>query len=432
MRNLLTTYLPIGLAAAAAVAVATTGYAALQDRAGEPTLHHATRSPAELAELLARYDQLPPGLPRDVLAIEIDAVAAQRHATTSRLFWYTDLAEAEAAARSAHRPILALRMLGRLDEELSCANSRLFRTTLYANAGVSSFLRDNFVLYWSTERPVPRVTIDFGDGRKLERTTTGNSAHYVLDEDGAVLDVLPGVYAPARFTAELTESLALARRVHGLAPAARVAATVAYHTDGLAKEGAAFAVVGGRRYRRGSTSFSALDRAQEITTSKARMEIPDLQRIGMDVQSIPADDTAAWATIGRGLWQFPEEPRRGKPTPTWRLTALHILDDQSLALIVQLHNALPRSLRALVASQDQLAAMIARLELDLVADTARDELQLRPQIRARIIATGDLAFDHLNTWVYAEVFHTPRTDAWLGLLERAEFTGLPGDGVVAP
>ena len=31
---------------------------------------------------------------------------------------------------------------------------------------------------------MPTVTIDFGDGRKLERTLTGNSIHYILDFAG--------------------------------------------------------------------------------------------------------------------------------------------------------------------------------------------------------------------------------------------------------
>jgi hypothetical protein len=55
------------------------------------------------------------------------------------------------------------------------------------------------VLHWESVRPVPRVTIDFGDGRKLERTLTGNSAHYVLTSTGRPLDALPGLYSPAKF-----------------------------------------------------------------------------------------------------------------------------------------------------------------------------------------------------------------------------------------
>ncbi|MBS1118226.1 MAG: hypothetical protein H6Q90_454 [Deltaproteobacteria bacterium] len=429
MRNLLSSYLPLGVAAGCAVALAVTGYAALHEPAHPEPPHHSRRSPAELAELLARYDQLQPGLPRDVLALEVDMVAGQRYATSSRLYWYTDLAEAEAAARVEHRPILALRMLGRLDEDLSCANSRLFRTTLYANADVSRLLRDHFILYWSSERPVPHVTIDFGDGRRLERTTTGNSAHYVLDEEGHVLDVLPGLYAPARFRAELAASLELARRVHGLATSERIAATIAYHTEGLAKTHDAYQEVGGLRFNRDGRTFSELARAQEITASKASMERPDLKRIGIDPGSIAADDIAQWAAIGQRLWRLPGEPRRVRTAGVTPLTAFQIFDDQSLALIERLHNQLPRGL---VASRDQLAAMIARLELNVVADTARDELQLRAQIRSHIIEAGDLRFDSLNTWIYADVFHTPKTDPWLGLLGRTDFTGLPGDGVVMP
>jgi len=172
----------------------------------------AAGAPAQkkLDAMLVRYDGQPDGPAKETLAADIDTVAHQKYATVSRLYWHTTLASAKAAARDQGRPILHLRMLGRLDEELSCANSRLFRATLYSNQDVSRFLRDRFILYWSSERPVPRVTIDYGDGRTLERTTTGNSAHYVLDESGRVLDVLPGLYAPTAFRRELEGSLALA------------------------------------------------------------------------------------------------------------------------------------------------------------------------------------------------------------------------------
>src|SRR4029453_9263171 len=111
----------------------------------------------------------------------------------------TDLEQAKAEAARRGRPILSLRMLGKLTDEYSCANSRFFRTSLYSNKEISEFLRVNFVLHWQSVRPVPKVTIDFGDGRKLERTLTGNSAHYVLASDGTPLDVLPGLYSPLAF-----------------------------------------------------------------------------------------------------------------------------------------------------------------------------------------------------------------------------------------
>src|SRR5207342_2855111 len=129
----------------------------------------------------------------------IDQIGGQRTCTVSRLYWFTDLEKAKAEATRTHKPILSLRMLGKLTEEFSCANSRFFRTALYSNKEISDYLRDNFVLHWQSVRPVPKVTIDFGDGRKLERTLTGNSAHYVLASDGTPLDVLPGLYSPLAF-----------------------------------------------------------------------------------------------------------------------------------------------------------------------------------------------------------------------------------------
>ena len=65
----------------------------------------------------------------------------------------------------------------------------------------------------------------------------------------------------------------------------------------------------------------------------------------------------------------------------------------------------------------------------MVADSALNELQLRPQIHrdcSRIARPARSST--LNAWIYADVFHTPKTDAWLGLLPRTDFTGLPGDG----
>src|SRR5215204_5481362 len=71
------------------------------------------RSPAAAEALLAA------GVSGEVL----DKVCGVRDCADIRLFWYTDLEAAKAAARATGKPILSLRLLGRLDEEFSCANS---------------------------------------------------------------------------------------------------------------------------------------------------------------------------------------------------------------------------------------------------------------------------------------------------------------------
>ena len=89
------------------------------------------------------------------VANALDTVAMQKDAYTSHLYWYTDLDEAKKVAKSQNKPILTLRLLGNLNEEFSCANSRLFRAILYSNADISKYLRDNYILHWRSVRPAP-------------------------------------------------------------------------------------------------------------------------------------------------------------------------------------------------------------------------------------------------------------------------------------
>jgi hypothetical protein len=136
----------------------------------------------------------------------LDRICAQKDAHTSRLYWFTHLGSAIAEAERTRRPILSLRLLGRLDEELSCANSRFFRKLLYPEPRINQMLRRDFVLHWQSLRPVPKVTIDFGDGRRIERTLTGNSVHVVLDPRGRPVDALPGLMALDVFLEELAQA----------------------------------------------------------------------------------------------------------------------------------------------------------------------------------------------------------------------------------
>lgn len=141
----------------------------------------------------------------------LDAVCAQRDAHTSLLYWHTDLGAAIAEARRTQRPILSLRLLGRLDEELSCANSRFFRKSLYVDPAINTELRSRWVLHWRSVRPVPKVTIDFGGGRTMVKTLTGNSAHLVLDRDGRPVDALPGLFSAGVFARLLVRAHAMAQ-----------------------------------------------------------------------------------------------------------------------------------------------------------------------------------------------------------------------------
>jgi hypothetical protein len=202
---------------------------------------------------------------------ELDRLCAQKDAHTSMLFWFTDLAAASTEARRTNRPILSLRLLGRLDEELSCANSRFFRKLLYPSPQINQLLRDHFVLHWQCVRPVPKVTIDFGDGRRIEKTLTGNSVHVVLDPRGRPVDALPGLFAPGVF-----HGLLLKAHSYGLADPSQLAEL---HRRALAEPVP-------------SAAESRAMRASRLAATKHVVEFPVLRAVsplGIDGDSLEAD-----------------------------------------------------------------------------------------------------------------------------------------------
>jgi hypothetical protein len=197
---------------------------------------------------------------------ELDQLCAQIHAHTTLLYWFTDLDAAMAEARRTRRPILSLRLLGRLDEELSCANSRFFRRLLYPEPRINQLLRDRFVLHWQSVRAVPKVTIDFGDGRRMVRTLTGNSLHLVLDAYGRPVDALPGLLSPDVFRKLLV-------RAHALAVGDR-SNVVAGHDRALLEPVSAPRAPEPRAVE-----------ASKLAMSKHRVEAPILRGVSQDVDA---------------------------------------------------------------------------------------------------------------------------------------------------
>ena len=337
--------------------------------------------PRGLDRALEMYDNVEDDEARAALEPMVDRVAGQRGAVVSRLYWYTDLQQAQAAAAASHRPILSLRLLGKLTDEFSCANSRFFRTALYSNKHLSDYLRDHFVLHWQSVRPVPRVTIDFGDGRKIQRTVTGNSAHYVLDENGRPLDVLPGLYGPAAFQAwlERSEQFLLASKSGGVNPD-RLAE---YHARQIEEIDARFA-------HDAAAIAAAVTSPDELTdaqwTAIAALHAEDAALDGASVQVMRREHPDAFAA-GR------------------------------LAL----------SKRVV---EDPILQLVRTFESSLALDAVKNEYTLHRQAHQWFVAGQAPAdLDSLNQRVYAELFLTPSSDPWLGLAPAGVYTALEGDGI---
>jgi hypothetical protein len=360
------------------------------------------------------------------LCAALDAVGGQRDCRGSRLFWHTDFVEAKSEAQRTGRPILSLRLLGNLDEEFSCANSRFFRTTLYANKEVSDYLRDHFVLHWKSVRPVPRITIDMGDGRKIERTITGNSIHYVLDANGEVVDALPGLYGPRAFLAGLKNAEETALRTARVDAVARSGLLESFHLARLNDIN--------RRWANELRVVKA-DLMQRTTTASVVEQNPNALR----AMPLAEAKGAVEFPVLRSLTPRRAELERSTDEVLWaKIAALHhedaALDANSVSLIraktMNAHGAMRLALsKARV--EDPMLKTVQNLQRSIAEDTVRNEYTFHAKIHEWLATAGTpREVDALNRRVYAELFLTPDSDPWLGLVPADTFSALENGGLV--
>ena len=395
--------------------------------ATEPTLEELrSMGPSGLQVLMTRYAGeikrhiADPSLAQDEqwqrITAELDTVAQQKNSYISGLYWHTDIENAKKASAANGKPILSLRLLGKLTDEFSCANSRFFRTVLYSNAEVSAVLRNRFVLHWQSVRPVPTVTIDFGDGRKLERTLTGNSIHYILDSQGRPIDALPGLYGPQAFLRGLTNAETFFKSLAGKTD---------QHRNFMLS----------RYYDREHNRISA---AWTIDTEKIGGKKPE----GFDV--VPGENGQAPAlfiaplavtkaitetSILRAMTAATEQLGKITDEPAWRKIAkLHasdaVLDERSISLIKRQNPAL---------TDQEFAGLLQKFQELIALDTVRNEYLLHSKLYTWLVR-GPLRDDveKLNEQVYAKLFLTPGSDPWLGLFSTDVYTALDNGGVVKP
>ncbi|MBC7817851.1 MAG: hypothetical protein IAG10_13245 [Planctomycetaceae bacterium] len=328
--------------------------------------------------VLSRTD--PAALPRwKMLA---DTVAAQRDSHFSGLYWHTDLAAAQEVAKRENKPILSLRLLGNLTDELSCANSRFFRTTLYPHTAVRTLLAERFVLHWQSVRAVPIITIDFGDGRSIKRTITGNSLHLVLDARGRTVDVLPGLYGAGFFARVLQESESLAKRAADL---------------------------NNEQFGRELVKFHQ----QQLNNQEARWS-EDWQQLKADrVPKFGAElDDVAWAQLAQ------------------RYVADVALDGMAAAAVQAKQPAEVAGLIAKTKYVSETPAMkLARNLIPVIGqDTVKNEYNLHRQIHQWLAKAKAPGRDILVARIYNELFLSPLNDPWYGLSKPDVYSAVENDG----
>jgi hypothetical protein len=296
---------------------------------------------------------------------------------------------------------------------------------LYPDAAVSSYLREHYILYWQTVRPVPRVTIDFGDGRRIETTITGNSIHYVLDSEGQPLEALPGMSAPQPFLRWLTASADLAKNYTACAAENRAQLLRDYHRAQLEEASRNWDNDMLKASSQGERLIAGDGNALAVAS-------PVVAPASTYAQALKTNDPAG----GKPLL----EEAAGAAIDWKRLALLHqpdtVLDSASLRVIeTKEPTAWDSSVRAVSKSIMEAPALsgLMRLRRSLAEDVVYNEYVFHSQIHRWFMAGEATAnVDALNEKVYAELFLTPDSDPWLGLLPRGAFTGLPYDGVVLP
>ena len=343
------------------------------------------------------------------IAAALDTVAMQKDSYASLLYWYTDLEEAKRAAHASDKPILTLRLLGNLNEEFSCANSRLFRSILYPNIEISKYLRENYILHWKSVRPAPRVTIDFGDGRKIERTLTGNSIHYILDDTGRIIDALPGLYSPKAFMIYIAQGK-------------RINDSIDMHTD---REKDIVLL----RYRK--LSFDRIKERRDSAVSMAKVTLTE-PKSGTDaIIAAPRAMAKMVVTNEISILGVYDNFARFEPqidlTDWQKLAKLYSpdakIDPQSTAFI-------RRQNAKIGLTEPEFAGMFAKLNNFIALDTTRNDFLYHTKLYEWLNrgSVGDL--ENFNTRVYADIFQTPNSDKWLGLYSTDVYTALDGNGII--
>jgi hypothetical protein len=367
----------------------------------------------------------------------IDQVAGQRYASVSKLYWYTDLDQAQQAAAKTGKPILSLRMLGNLTEEYSCANSRFFRTTLYANEAISKRLAGGFILHWKSVRPAPRITIDYGDGRVVERTITGNSAHYLLAADGRPLDVLPGLYGPEQFLGWLDRVDAIHTGYVAASPAGKQDLLRGFHASRSRQIAADWeadlrTVLANRPEI--AAGWDAMARVHERLLESPG-DIRPVSFAGKAAAPADADPETARRDLIAALDQWDLMAAQDMWGALAALPEHSVAIDRASSLLIR--DERPDAIFAgrlafgKARVEDPLTRMIRNLQASIALDSVRNEYTMHRKIHDWF-TTGEASanVEELNERVYTELFQTPSSDPWLGMVPPDEYSGLEEGGVV--
>ena len=166
---------------------------------------------------------------------------------------------------------------------------------LFSKKDVAEYINRAFEPVWESVRAVPIVRVDFGNGNVVTRTLHGNIATYVCDAEGRVLDVLPGIYAPAEYRQGLEQLSLLARYVQR--PDRRAGRLAEYHrtlADNLRQHQPPARLVD-----TGGMSKRVIEDAIKLVLNPDNTKTPVTNRsaAGQPDTDVPPEDLASWRLL---------------------------------------------------------------------------------------------------------------------------------------
>ncbi|MCH2129070.1 MAG: hypothetical protein MK179_07990 [Pirellulaceae bacterium] len=228
---------------------------------------------------------------------------------------------------------------------------------LFSNERIAHYIQQNFEPTWESVRPVPRVTIDFGNGSLVRRTLHGNVATHLCTPDGKVLDIIPGIYDPVSYLRALKEFTEFNKAVR-LSRKSLTDVTQEYHRHALNSPTEAHRVESAGYGNLATTAGASIFGTERGLKRSVNLRATAVTR----ATSLPQ-------TNGFG--------GRGVPRPPTNLADWQALTE----------------------------------------DTRMNETVRRPQIHEYLMATGPVPPDQLTKWLYRDVLKNDLDDPYLGLGE---------------
>jgi hypothetical protein len=267
---------------------------------------------------------------------------------------------------------------------------------LFSNKQIADYINQNFESSWQSVRPVPKVTIDFGNNTIVTRTLHGNIATYVCGPDANVLDVLPGVYDPDAYLEKLQELKLVAEYVdqQDLYLSDRASKLLEYHKVRVET------IESGKPFKIAET---------EVT----RSTIFGVEK-SMKIVLNPSERLATRAALGisNGRFQRPERPEDQFGIGGRIVSANDNADREEQMTLASRQS---ETVSTEVAESKSETGPPESLNDRLRTDTRINEQLRRVQIHRYILENGLTTPEDMHKWLYREVLHADLDDPYMGL-----------------